>query len=120
VIHTKVAFAERIGHADFYPNGGGVLALPQPGCPFPDLGQSIMQKVFIYFLFLPYLFNLIQDCCSHCRALALFEESIISPVGFWAKQCESFLAFLTGSCDNNPSILMGEPTPTKYTEYIFL
>lgn len=49
VIHTKVALAERMGHADFYPNGGGILKLPQPGCPFfPDLGQSIIYNTFYF------------------------------------------------------------------------
>ena len=40
VIHTDVAPRKQIGHADFFPNGGG--AGLQPGCESSTDGTNIM------------------------------------------------------------------------------
>jgi len=108
VIHTEIAYITHTGHADFYPNGG--LAT-QPGCSIPDSGG---QHFFNIFLFIEIV------CCNHCRAQSFYEESIILSVGFWAKECTYYEGFLTGACDNNRSIQMGEPIPAKYRIYIVI
>nr|CAH0105478.1 unnamed protein product [Daphnia galeata] len=83
IIHTSVAFINMTGHVDFYPNGG----LVQSGCPVPD-----------------------NVCCNHCRVLDYYTESINSPTGFNALQCDSFEHFQNGDCDDSSNIaLMGEP-----------
>lgn len=52
--------------------------------------------------------------CDHCRAVELFAESINSQVGFRALRCDTFEDFQNGLCDGNHSVLMGDPTPSRY------
>ncbi|KZS04452.1 Pancreatic lipase-related 2-like protein [Daphnia magna] len=79
IIHTEGRFTVPIGHIDFFPNGG----LVQPGCEG------------------------VTTCCSHCRAVDYFTESITSEVGFRAVRCDSWDTFLSGACNQNESVLMG-------------
>jgi len=94
VIHSAglwIGMDEPVGHVDFYPNKGHH---PQPGCENEGLGLD----------------------CSHQRSHALLSESINSPIGFRAFQCESWVSFSTGSCDlvSVEQNLMGDPAnPAK-------
>ncbi|KAF6210802.1 hypothetical protein GE061_013913 [Apolygus lucorum] len=93
VIHSAAGaagFVSAIGHVDFYPNGGSP---PQPGCfditaPWQLIG------------------------CSHGRAYDYFTESISTPQGFPAVECDSWSNFESGACDKNKQIFMGPNTPT--------
>ncbi|KAK4029260.1 hypothetical protein OUZ56_022267 [Daphnia magna] len=93
IIHTYVAFVNMTGHADFYPNGG----LIQAGCPVPDL-----------------------ECCNHCRVVDLYAESINSPLGFNAFQCDSWENYQNGDCQENVNTLMGEPVSINVRGSFFL
>lgn len=53
-------------------------------------------------------------CCAHCRAVDYFDESIITEVGFVAHECTSWEDYLSGICDNNRAVLMGEYVPIQY------
>lgn len=89
VIHTSdIAYRKAAGHADFYANGG----ILQPGCSsrIPD-----------------------TECCSHCRVVDLFAESINSPLGFKAFLCDSWENFQGGLCNNSTQSFMGEPTSSS-------
>ena len=50
----------------------------------------------------------IIGCCSHCRAVDLFAESINTPVGFVSLRCDSFEDYESGACDGNDKELMGD------------
>ena len=52
-------------------------------------------------------------CCSHCRPLGLYEESINTQVGFVSLRCDSFQDYESGLCDGNEKELMGDPTPSR-------
>ena len=94
IIHTNagslleggVGFAESLGHADFFPNGG----LRQPGC------------------------NLEEGNCHHRRCVQFFQESINSRIGFWATECDSWDSYLNGACQGNVPVQMGDQAPSKY------
>lgn len=92
IIHTEGRFTVPIGHIDFFPNGG----LVQPGCEG------------------------VTTCCSHCRAVDYFTESITSEVGFRAVRCDSWDTFLSGACNENESVLMGEYVPETATGVFYL
>lgn len=63
-----------LGHADFYPNGGGV----QPGCPNYLNTEDLLQSGYVD----------ISPVCSHARAIDYFEESLKGSCVFWARlQC---------------------------------
>ncbi|XP_032787676.2 phospholipase A1 member A [Daphnia magna] len=81
IIHTQVTYSIPIGHVDFFPNAG----LVQPGCPDPD-----------------------TTCCSHCRVIDLFAESISNPTGFDSLRCSSWENYVDGSCASNNHAFMGE------------
>ncbi|KAK2587639.1 hypothetical protein KPH14_003762 [Odynerus spinipes] len=84
IIHTNaglLGYLSSIGDSDFYPNGGS----KQVGCII-DIGGA----------------------CSHSRSYHYFAESINSPVGFHAKECENYLQFKLGACNHKTSSLMGE------------
>lgn len=64
IVHTcgnVFGYHDPIGHADFYPNGGGAF---QPGCLVEDVTTGK---------------------CSHNRAYKLFAESITNPAAFLAR-----------------------------------
>lgn len=84
VIHTNKTLTP-MGHVDFYPNGGDV----QPGC-----AETIPRA-----------------CCDHCRVVSLMAESITTDVGFRSLQCDSYENFQNGVCNENNSVLMGNPVP---------
>ena len=52
-----------------------------------------------------------RDGCDHGRSVSYFAESINSDVGFGAVECATEEDFVAGLCDENPSVLMGDPTP---------
>ncbi|KAJ8917669.1 hypothetical protein NQ315_005116 [Exocentrus adspersus] len=88
IIHTCAGFlgeTDPIGHADFYPNGGGP---PQPGC-------SILE---------------ILEACSHGRSWKLFAESTTLSPPYMATKCQNFGMVQHGDCDGK-DVPMGEPTP---------
>lgn len=85
VIHTcggALGLSEKLGHADFYPNGG---SFSQPGCG--DM-NGVMQG------------------CSHGRAWQYFKESI-NGQPFMARNCPSYNAFLADKCPDDFT-LMGD------------
>ncbi|KAL1117636.1 hypothetical protein AAG570_003951 [Ranatra chinensis] len=84
IIHTSiVGHGKPMGHADFYPNGGGP---DQPGCK-ADIGSL----------------------CTHRRAHQLFTESISDQASFPAMTCDDWLSFLVRNCSTVPNrVNMGE------------
>lgn len=73
-MHTNaglLGFDRPLGHANFYPNWGR----SQPGCGVDVTGN-----------------------CAHGRAYDYFGESIVTNVGFWARQCASYDDILNQSC----------------------
>uniref|UniRef100_A0A224XS44 Putative pancreatic lipase-like enzyme n=1 Tax=Panstrongylus lignarius TaxID=156445 RepID=A0A224XS44_9HEMI len=85
IIHTGGRFAGfygRLGHVDFYPNGGTAI---QPGCGWDILTLR-----------------------SHRRAYWLFAESITTPEGFSAELCDSWHHFKKNICEKGNKTVMGE------------
>lgn len=77
ILHTNGGFQgmmKSIGHADFYPNGGG---MSQPGCGSDLFGS-----------------------CAHARATAIFRESLKTG-GFCGRNCSSYEDYKNGKCDDN-------------------
>ncbi|XP_049958114.1 phospholipase A1 VesT1.02-like [Schistocerca serialis cubense] len=96
VIHTSIVFPgwkDALGSVDFYPNGGS----SQPGCGI-DAG----------------------GVCSHGRSTEFFAESITTATGFNAHQCGSWNEYNSGSCDGNPTALMGETVSTSASRTYYL
>lgn len=81
---------QKVGHADFYPNGG----VNQPGCSehkdnvFTAIGTPNSLESFANGV-----------ACSHMRVLDLYIESIESTCVFNALPCESKEDFNSGRCD---------------------
>jgi len=83
IIHTNdglLGFKGRLGHADYYPNGGK----SQPGCGVDLVGT-----------------------CAHSRAYAYYAESLTSNK-FVGKKCGSYKDFSRGNCDQGESSSMGQ------------
>lgn len=81
IIHTNngdLGLVEPIGHADYYPNGGG---LEQPGC-----GED---------------FN---HYCAHDRAYMYYAEALIKPNSLLAVRCRDYDTFLKGECKNEETV----------------
>lgn len=58
--------------------------------------------------------------CSHHRAPKLFLESVENPDGFVSTQCEAYLIYLLGLCNNNKVITLGgELTAEDAGKYYF-
>ncbi|KAH8325814.1 hypothetical protein KR067_008354, partial [Drosophila pandora] len=77
VIHSDVfgrGMLRSMGHVDFYPNFGP----QQPGCMEENPKDP--------------------GSCNHERAPRFYAESINSTVGFWGRQCSSWLVHLIGLC----------------------
>ncbi|KAK9507398.1 hypothetical protein O3M35_007261 [Rhynocoris fuscipes] len=88
VIHTSVHYLgvyEPLGHADFYPNGGGPL---QPGC-----GLEI-------------------GVCTHRRSYRYYIESLFNEYGFPSHRCNSWDDYLANNCSSDVAY-MGENVSTK-------
>lgn len=87
VIHTDTlgrGMLRPMGHVDFYPNFGPV----QPGC----LAENPSDP----------------GSCNHERASRFYARSIDSTLGFWGRQCSSWLIYLFGLCSTRaPQALMG-------------
>lgn len=49
--------------------------------------------------------------CSHARAYQYYADSIIHPHTYKAYKCETWEEFINKSCDNNPTVYMGDETP---------
>ena len=60
------------------------------------------------------------DCCSHCRAIGLYKESIKTQVGFVSLRCNSFQDYESGLCDGNEKELMGDPTPSRLASILVI
>lgn len=90
VLHTDIFFRGVLlssGHVDFYANGGYL----QNGCRAGHV-------------------------CSHLRAPEYFAESIISDVGFWSYECDSWFSYALSLCVGNENLtktLMGFGVDTK-------
>lgn len=91
VIHTcagMLGHNKNLGHADFYPNGGGPN---QPGC------------------------NGMEDfigACSHGRAYEYYAESVNRRDGFMAFQCNSMTELNSKQCRTGP-VAMGDAAPIE-------
>ncbi|GJQ71315.1 hypothetical protein Trydic_g11051 [Trypoxylus dichotomus] len=97
IIHTDASgfttagfgIIERIGHVDFYPNGGS----RQPGCT---------QSVFEYISLEKSIFNGVKKFlgCNHLRSYELFTESINANGHAIGITCSSYKEFQAGNCFN--------------------
>ncbi|XP_040575699.1 inactive pancreatic lipase-related protein 1 [Lepeophtheirus salmonis] len=87
---------ERMGHVDFYPNGGD----KQPGCT-----NAILSLLNI--------FNLSSEekrrkfKCNHERSVKIFTESIYSSCQFLGKRCHNWESYLEGNCSDQNAIAFG-------------
>lgn len=108
LVAGNIAFYEVMGHVDFYVNGGH----KQPGCPPLEFRNNNMTKKRICrcYLRLNYFYK-IKECCSHCRAVDYFAESINTEVGFYGIQCDNLDDYEAGLCVGNSKQIMGEYTP---------
>lgn len=82
IIHTNtnlLGIRSSIGHADYFPNGGGI----QPGCGVDVVGT-----------------------CSHGRAYQFYAESLTT-FGFESLECDSYSSYTRGRCDNNEKSYLG-------------
>ncbi|GLV44467.1 uncharacterized protein CBL_10271 [Carabus blaptoides fortunei] len=87
-IHGGLGIIERVGHVDFYPNGG----TDQPGC-----GKGMVEYISAeQGSFVAGLRRFLG--CNHVRSYEFFTESISSQCEFLAITCESYEAFKNGSC----------------------
>jgi hypothetical protein len=55
----------------------------------------------------------ILGSCGHGRAPDMYTESVFSETRFKARSCDSYEAFLEGSCATGETIEMGFNTPLK-------
>lgn len=81
----------KIGHADFYVNGG----TSQPGCASTTLFKTL--------------------ACDHTKVTPYFIESINSERGFFAGPCRNLLSYVLGFCHpkDEEYVLMGEHCSPK-------
>ncbi|KAF2881204.1 hypothetical protein ILUMI_24969 [Ignelater luminosus] len=74
VIHTNggiLRFPTSLGHADFYPNGGGTV---QPGCDLSTLAENKLMNIAAF--------------CSHYMAFEFYVESVRKPTAFPISRCK--------------------------------
>ncbi|XP_069812665.1 hepatic triacylglycerol lipase [Dendropsophus ebraccatus] len=86
-IGLSIGINERVGHYDFYPNGGDI----QPGCHFRDLYSHIAEHG---------IYGFKQSVkCSHERSVHLFIDSILNEdmhnIGY---ECKDIKTFEKGMC----------------------
>ncbi|XP_064539234.1 pancreatic triacylglycerol lipase [Drosophila montana] len=100
VIHTDTlgrGMMRPMGHVDFYPNFGPL----QPGCLEENPNDP--------------------GSCNHERAPRFYAESINSTLGFWGRQCSSWLIHLFGLCSTRAAqTLMGYHVSENMTGNYFL
>lgn len=94
VIHTDanmlggLGLYQRIGHLDFYPNGG----IDMPGCDVKlheymrNQENSVIESMQMFL------------SCNHLRSYQYFTESIHSKCPFMGITCDSFESFKEGKC----------------------
>lgn len=93
IIHTDggtFGFKPPFGTMDFFPNGGTF----QPGCAKIDLldVKSVGDPII----------------CSHIRSPQYFIEAVLNPTEFVSKRCSSWVKFITGLCNKEVSVAMGD------------
>ncbi|KDQ97822.1 Pancreatic lipase-related protein 2 [Zootermopsis nevadensis] len=107
VIHTDggvLGIPSRIGHADFFPNGGRPV---QPGC---DVASIFFRASFEDLVF-----------CSHKRSWKYYAESINDEFGFPAYRCRNWMDFRIGHCSSvSGTTYMGIATRTSASGKYFL
>ncbi|KAM3927592.1 hepatic triacylglycerol lipase [Leptodactylus fuscus] len=104
-IGLSVGINERVGHFDFYPNGGDI----QPGCHFRDLYNHIAEHG---------IFGIKQSVkCSHERSVHLFIDSILNEdkhlTGYECKDIKTFEKGTCLKCPKSGCIVLGYNINTK-------
>ncbi|XP_068230441.1 pancreatic triacylglycerol lipase-like isoform X2 [Palaemon carinicauda] len=79
LLHFCVGLADRIGHVDYYPNGGE----HQPGCTVGGRWKELL-----------------TGGCSHGRSFGYWIESINGMTPFRSKPCSDWYAYETGNCSS--------------------
>lgn len=123
IIHTDSFYGiqDRLGHKDFYPNGGGF----QNGCNILDLTigkrsatENESNHTYENDLESTRLITLNNDArfdpvalvaCSHLRVMNFFAESIRGQCRFLAVKCENYDKFKTRkcNCESSTCVRMG-------------
>ncbi|XP_067641470.1 pancreatic triacylglycerol lipase isoform X2 [Eurosta solidaginis] len=117
VIHTDsnplmsggLGLYERVGHVDFYPNGGD----ENPGCDI-RLQDYMKDRKTPIFVTMQEFFS-----CNHIRSYQYFTESITSECPFMGITCETYEAYKEGvcsSCDEDLCIRMGYHSLEDYNK----
>ncbi|KAL3268284.1 hypothetical protein HHI36_007405 [Cryptolaemus montrouzieri] len=96
VIHTDASpillgglgIVERIGHVDYFPNGGK----DQPGCSMRTYQHFIYQEDSFFKGIRKYL------GCNHIRSYEFFIETINPKCSWYTVSCTSFDDFVAGNC----------------------
>ncbi|OQV16971.1 putative Pancreatic lipase-related protein 2 [Hypsibius exemplaris] len=109
LLQGAFGMVERVGHRDFYPNGGQF----QPGCP-EGLWDSITGSIA----------NIGEASttvsCNHFRATAYVLEAQNSTCRFPSFPCASYAKFLTGECfANKPTVLDIFAQPVSCNESLY-
>lgn len=93
-IHTSLGTltSVKVGHADFYPNGG----MYQPNCSLLDVS------------------------CSHAMSPVYYTYSITHPKAYCATRCDSYLQYERNSCRDEETEYMGEYVSTEASGNYFL
>jgi len=93
LLEVALGVKRRIGHADFYPNGGKY----QTGCQdgLDSVFESLSDLIHLNFTG-----QLSDYACNHFRSVDYFIESINSPCPFIAYKCPSFSQYTKGQCFN--------------------
>lgn len=101
---------EKIGHVDFYPNGG----YGQPGCtPKIDLSKLRVFHVYMDINFIYFLFPAFG--CSHCKAILLYCQSITEELK--SAKCESYEKFTKQECPETNDFMGFKAVPTLRGTY---
>ncbi|XP_012218278.1 pancreatic lipase-related protein 2 [Linepithema humile] len=109
VIHTDgghFGFANPIGHADFYPNGG---SRRQPGCDLRSILRMGFRRIINQLI-----------TCGHNRAWRYYAESVNSPYGFPASRCPRWNPGIRANCVWKPDAYMGYKCDARYRGKFYL